>query len=408
MNVKTPDIEILADGSVTTPRGFLAGAVHVGVRTDWDKLDVGLLYSEQPCVAAATYTRNRVPGASLIISKQHLSRGSAQAVAANAGCANAATGPRGLEDAVKMAQLTGAKLGIDPHDVVVASTGVIGTYLPMDRIAAAIDEISLSANGGIDFAKAIMTTDTRPKYVAVRSGSWSVGGVVKGVGMIHPNMATMLCFITTDAPVTQPYLSSVLKEAVDGSFNVIDIDSDTSPDDIVLVLANGMAGGEPIDAAHPEAGAFAAALQHVCIHLAKAMVDDAEGATKRIEARVEGAASLVDARKAAREIVRSLGVKTAVYGRDPNWGRVLSAIGNSGAEVREECVRLHLASPDGKEICLFRDGIPQPFDAAEAKASLAPHEVRFRVEMGLGEGVATAWGSDLTEDYVRLNSEYTT
>jgi glutamate N-acetyltransferase/amino-acid N-acetyltransferase len=407
MKTETEHLEIIADGSVTTPRGFRAGAVHVGVRTDWDKLDVGLLYSEISCVAAATTTLNRVPGASLVISRQHLSSGSTQAVVANAGCANAATGRRGLDDAVKMAQLTGAKFGIDPHEVVVASTGVIGTYLPMDRIAAGIEKITMSPAGGLDFAHAIMTTDTKRKHVAVRCGSWSIGGVVKGVGMIHPNMATMLCFITTDAPVQQTFLSAALKEAVNGSFNMIDIDSDTSPDDIVLVMANGLAGGQAIDAAHPEASAFAAALEHVCTHLAKAMVDDAEGATKRIEARVEGAASLADARKAAREIVRSLGVKTAVYGRDPNWGRVLSAIGNSGAEVKEEFVELYLACPDGSEMCLF-DGVPQPFDTAAAKACLAPREVRFRVEMGLGAGAATAWGSDLTEDFVKLNSQYTT
>jgi glutamate N-acetyltransferase/amino-acid N-acetyltransferase len=407
VQAKTHELELVAEGSVTTPRGFQAGAIHVGVRTDWDKLDVGLLYSEKPCVAAATTTRNRVPGASLVVSRRHLENGAAQAVVANAGCANAATGKQGMADAVKMAQLAAQKFTLDPHEVVVASTGVIGTYLPMDRIGAGIEKIEMTADGGLDFAKAIMTTDTRPKHVAVRSGNWSIGGVVKGVGMIHPNMATMLCFITTDAQVEQPFLSATLKEAVNGSFNMIDIDSDTSPDDIALVLANGRAGGDPIDEGHPQAGAFASGLEYVCQYLAKAMVDDAEGATKRIEAHVEGAASLSDARKAAREIVRSLGVKTAVYGHDPNWGRVLSAIGNSGAEVKEERVKLFLACPDGVEICLF-DGVPQPFDAVASKACLTPREVRFRVEMGLGNAAATAWGSDLTEDFVRLNSQYTT
>jgi glutamate N-acetyltransferase/amino-acid N-acetyltransferase len=399
--------EPIPEGSVTTPVGFNAGAVHVGVRTDWDKLDVGLLASEAPCNAAATYTSNRVPGASLIISRQHLSGGRAQAVVANAGCANAATGQRGLDDAIAMAKAAAGKLAIDPHTVVVASTGVIGTYLPMERILSGIQSITLTGEGGIDFAKAIMTTDTRPKYVAVRCGSWSIGGVVKGVGMIHPNMATMLCFMTTDAPVSQPFLAASLREAVDSSFNMIDIDSDTSPDDIALVMANGLAGGDEIAAGHPEAGAFAAALKHVATHLAKAMVADAEGATKTIEARVEGAASLTDARLAAREIVRSIGVKTAIYGHDPNWGRVLSAIGNSGAQVREERVKLYFASPEGTDLCLF-DGAPLAFDAASAKACLHPDEVRIRVQMGLGDGSATAWGSDLTEDFVRLNSQYTT
>ena len=192
-------LEWLPDGSVTTPRGFTAGGIHVGVRTDWDKLDVGIVASEVPCVTAATYTQNRVPGASLVISRQHLSNGKAQAIVANAGCANAATAKRGMDDAITMARLTAKKLGIDRHDVVVASTGVIGTYLPMDRISRGIAQVPLSPDGGLDFATAIMTTDTVAKHVAVRSGHWMIGGVVKGVGMIHPNMATMLCFITTDA-----------------------------------------------------------------------------------------------------------------------------------------------------------------------------------------------------------------
>jgi glutamate N-acetyltransferase/amino-acid N-acetyltransferase len=400
-------LELIPDGSVTTPRGFTAGGIAVGVRTDWDKLDVGVVASEVPCVAAATYTQNRVPGASLVISKKHLADGKAQAVVANAGCANAATGKKGMDDAVAMAQLTAKKLGVDPHDVVVASTGVIGTYLPMDRIGGGIERMALSADGGHDFATAIMTTDTIRKHVAVRGGSWVIGGVVKGVGMIHPNMATMLCFITTDATMDQAFLAATLKKAVDVSFNMIDVDSDTSPDDIALVLANGLAGGPPIDAGHPEAALFEAALETVCVTLARKMVGDAEGSTKVIQARVEGAASAEDARLAAREIIRSVGVKTAIYGQDANWGRVLSAIGNSGAAVAEEKISLYFRRPDGKEVCVFR-GAPLEYDLAEAKSCLAPSEVHIRVEMGLGDGVGTAWGSDLTEEFVRLNSVYTT
>jgi glutamate N-acetyltransferase/amino-acid N-acetyltransferase len=307
-----------------------------------------------------------------------------------------------------MAQLTSAKFGIDPHEVVVASTGVIGTFLPMDRIARGIEEIQVGPEGGLDFARAIMTTDTKPKHVAVRANGWSMGGVVKGVGMIHPNMATMLCFITTDASVTQPFLAGALKKAVDDSFNMIDIDSDTSPDDTVVVMANGLAGGEPIDDQHGDADTFRAALRLVCTDLAKQMVADAEGATKVIQARVEGAASREDARKAAREIVMSLGVKTAVYGQDPNWGRIISAVGNSGAAMKEQTTALYLSNPDGKEVCLYSGGVPQDYDPVAAKACLAPRDVRMRLTMGLGESSATAWGSDLTEDYVRLNSLYTT
>jgi glutamate N-acetyltransferase/amino-acid N-acetyltransferase len=401
-------LNVIPDGSVTTPRGYTAGAIAVGVRTDWDKLDVGLLASEVPCVAAATYTQNRVPGASLVVSKKHVASGQIQAVIANAGCANAATGKQGLVDAQALCQQAGAKLNIDPHLVVVASTGVIGTFLPMDRITPGIDQIELSNAGGLDFATAIMTTDTRRKHIAVSAGDWTIGGVVKGVGMIHPNMATMLCFITTDATVARPFLQSTLREAVNTSFNMIDVDSDTSPDDIALVMANGLSGTTEIDETHPEAGLFAEALTYVCTHLAKEMVADAEGSTKMIEATVEGASSLADARLAAREIIRSVGVKTAIYGHDPNWGRILSAVGNSGAEVDEFKVRLSFHGPTGEEVCVFQDGTPTNYDGSRAKECLLSRDVKILVQMGLGDGAATAWGSDLTEEFVRLNSVYTT
>lgn len=402
------ELEFVPDGSITTPAGFSAGAVHVGVRSDWDKLDVALLYSRRPCAAAGVYTSNSLKAAPVLVTQAHLADGRAQAVVANAGCANAATGRQGLENARKMAQLAAAKLGVDPHDVVVASTGVIGTQLPMDRIAAGIQGITLGPEGGIDFAKAIMTTDTVPKHAAVRCGRWTVGGVVKGVGMIHPNMATMLCFLTSDAPVDQALLAAALKRAVDASFNMIDVDSDTSTNDTVVALANGLAGGDPIRGPGPAAKAFERSLTAVCVDLAKAMVADAEGGSKVIEARVEGAASARDARKAARGIVSSLGVKTAIYGEDPNWGRILAAVGNSGARLDMDRVSLFLRLPNGGELCLYRDGGPLPFDAAQAKTCLTPREVHVRVHLGLGENAATAWGSDLTENYVRLNSLYTT
>jgi glutamate N-acetyltransferase/amino-acid N-acetyltransferase len=401
-------IEVLPEGMLTTPKGFLAGAAKVGVRRDWDKLDVGLVYSEAPCVAAGVYTSNALKGASLQVAMEHLAKGSAQAIVANSGCANCSVGERGIGDAIKMAQLSGAKFGIDPHEVVVASTGVIGTFLPMDRIARGIEEIEVSPDGGMDFARAIMTTDTKPKHVAVRTSGWSMGGVVKGVGMIHPNMATMLCFVTTDAAVAQPFLARALKDAVDDSFNMIDIDNDTSPDDTVVVMANGLAGGDAIDSGHPEADLFREALRTVCISLAKQQIADAEGATKLIEARVEGAATTGDARKAAREIVVSIGVKTAIYGHDANWGRIVSAVGNSGAAMKEKSLSLYFRSPDGDDVCLFRDGVPQSVAAALAKACLKPRDVYLRVTLGLGDGAATAWGSDLTEQFVRLNSMYTT
>jgi glutamate N-acetyltransferase/amino-acid N-acetyltransferase len=401
-------IEIVADGTVTSAKGFSAGAIAVGVRTDWSKLDVGLVYSEAPCAVAATYTSNKLKAAPLLVNQKHLADGKAQAFVANAGCANCATGQQGLDNAVLMAQIAGKKLGIDPHDVVVFSTGVIGTQLPMDRIGTGIEKIALSPDGGTDFAIAIMTTDTVKKHIAVRAGNWTIGAGCKGVGMIHPNMATMLCFMTTDAPVEQQFLQASLKQAVDASFNMVDIDSDTSTNDMAIVMANGLAGGAAISDGHAEAATFQKALTLVCTSMARMMVQDAEGGTKLIEAKVEGATSVEDARKAAREIVSSIGVKTAVYGEDANWGRILAAIGNSGATFDMEKTQLFLASPAGGEVLLFSDGAPQKYDLAAAKACLAPKEVGIRVDLGLGSASATAWGSDLTEEFVRLNSQYTT
>jgi glutamate N-acetyltransferase/amino-acid N-acetyltransferase len=403
--------EPTTEGGAALPRGFLAGAVRAGIRSDVDKLDVGILYSEVPCTAAAVYTSNRVKAAPLVVCQEHLVDGRAQAVIANSGCANAATGEQGLADARRMAELAAAKLGIGLQDVLVASTGVIGTFLPMERLREAVSRIELSGAGGADFARAIMTTDTRPKCAGGCCGSqgqeYTLWAVAKGAGMIHPNMATMLCFIATDAPLAQSYLAVCLREAADASFNMIDVDSDTSTNDTVIVLANGLAGGEPIDAGHPAAGAFRSALTDCCVRLAKAIVADAEGATKVIECAVEGAASLADARRAAREVVRSLAVKTAVYGRDPNWGRILAAVGNSGAEMLEEKAVITISAPENGGVCVYW-GAPLAYDEAEARACLAAREVHIGVELGLGDGAATAWGSDITEDYVRLNSAYTT
>ena len=401
-------IEAVAEGGVTSARGFVAGAVRARMRPDWDKLDVALLYSEAPCTAAGVYTQCNVVAAPVVITRKHLADGAAQAVIANSGCANAATGEQGTRDAVEMAQLAAAKLGLDPHAVVVASTGVIGTFLPMERMRHGIEAVELSAPGGLAFAQGIMTTDTRPKQSAVRFGEYTLGGACKGAGMIHPNMATMLAFLTTDAPVAATFLSRALKEAVDVSFNMIDVDSDTSTNDMVVVLANGQAGGGEIGEGHPVASVFASALTHVCTDLAKAIVADAEGGTKVIETTVVGAASVEDARLAAREVVRSLAVKTAVYGHDPNWGRVLAAVGNSGCRMEEAKTGLWLVDAEGRELCLLKDGSPQPMEEGQAKPWFEAREVRFRVELGLGEHTATAWGSDLTEEYVRLNSLYTT
>src|SRR3990172_4354103 len=403
----TEGIELVA-GGVTSAKGFVAGAVPARMRVDWDKPDVALLYSEAPCTAAGVFTQCKVVAAPVVITRKHLAEGTARAIVANSGCANAATGEQGLADAVAMAQLAGGKLGLDPHEVVVASTGVIGTFLPMERVEQGIEAVELSAGGGPAFAQGIMTTDTRPKQSAVRFGPYKLGGACKGAGMIHPNMATMLAFITTDAPVAAPFLSRALKEAVDISFNMIDVDSDTSTNDTVVVLANGLAGGDEISEGHALAPVFGSALAYVCTDLAQQIVADAEGGTKVIEATVTGAASSQDARLAAREVVRSLAVKTAVYGHDPNWGRVLAAVGNSRCRREESKTALWLVDAQGHELCLLKGGSPQPLEPGQAKRYFEAKEVRFRVDLGMGEHSAVAWGSDLTEEYVRLNSLYTT
>jgi len=404
----------LFEGGVTSPLGFLAGAARAAIReSPPDKLDLGLLYSLEPCAAAALFTVNRVRAAPILVSERHLSDGRARAVIVNSGCANASTGERGLGDAEEMARLAAEKLLLAPQEVVVASTGVIGWFLPMDRIGSALAGLRPSREGGLDFARAIMTTDSVPKSVAAslsygapRAGRYLVGGCAKGSGMIHPQVATMLVFLTTDAPVQPEFLRESLRRAADASFNMMTIDGDTSPNDMVLALANGAAAGsgdEAIGPGHHAAPLFQAALTRVCTHLARELARDGEGASKLIEVRVEGAADEADARRAARAVAGSLLVKTAVYGCDPNWGRVLTAAGYSGAQVREEACRLYLQG-----VRVFAEGLPEPFDEAALRQALASREVNIRLDLGLGAGAATAWGCDLTPDYVRINAEYTT
>jgi glutamate N-acetyltransferase/amino-acid N-acetyltransferase len=401
----------LFEGGVTSPLGFLAGATRAAIReSPPDKLDLGLLYSLEPCAAAALFTINRVRAAPILVSERHLADGRARAVIVNSGCANASTGERGLRDAEEMARLAAEKLSLAPQEVVVSSTGVIGWFLPMDRIRSALAGLRPSREAGPDFARAIMTTDTVPKSIAASlsydNRRYLVGGCAKGSGMIHPQVATMLVFLTTDAPVQPDFLRESLRRAADASFNMMTIDGDTSPNDMVLALANGAAAGpgdEPIGPGHRAAPLFEAALTRVCTHLARDLARDAEGASKLIEVRVEGAADEADARRAARTVAGSLLVKTAIYGCDPNWGRVLTAAGYSGAQVREETCRLYLQG-----VRVFAAGLPEPFDEPALRDALASPEVSIRLDLGLGTGAATAWGCDLTPDYVRINAEYTT
>ena len=400
--------QYLPGGTATSPKGFSAGATFADIKAWKEKpFDLAILYSEVACAAAGVFTTNKIKAAPVILCQHNLKDRKAQALVVNSGCANACTSAQGLADAEEMAGLTAKKLGLAPMDVMVTSTGVIGTNLPMDRIGQGIKRIELSSDGGHDLAQAMMTTDTYPKEVAViceiEGKPVTIGGVAKGAGMIHPDMATMLCFLTTDAAVDPDFLQSALKSAVDVSFNMITVDGDTSTNDTVLLLANGLAGNVALHNKSSDAVVFQNALDEVCVYLAKAIARDGEGSTKRIEVTVEGAISDGDARAAARTVVGSPLVKTAVYGADPNWGRVVAAAGRSGAEVVESKIDLYL-----DELCLMKAGKPLQVNSREAEDLMHRGEVPFRLCLNLGNGKATAWGCDLTEEYIALNGDYTT
>lgn len=370
-------------------------------------MDLGVLCSESICAAAGVFTTNKVKAAPVLICQERLSHTRPRAVVVNSGCANACTGERGMSDAREMAALTALKLGLLPEEVLVASTGVIGVTLPMDCIGPAIGSIALSREGGHAFAHAIMTTDTFCKEVAVsfdvRGKKVTVAAVAKGAGMIHPNMATLLCFVTTDAVLDDRLAASMLKQAVDVSFNMISVDGDTSTNDTVLLFASGLAGNEPFTADMPEAEQFRAALIEVCTFLAKCVARDGEGATRMIEVKVEGATSDSEAGLAARAVVSSSLVKAAVFGADPNWGRIVAAVGRSGASVDQSMIDLRL----GNNLVL-KAGLPVQFDVVAVREVLGGGEVSISIHLNLGSGTATAWGCDLSEEYVTINSAYST
>lgn len=400
-------ITVIDGGSATSPQGFVAGAVYAGIKTPGPgKLDVGILASDRPATVAAMFTRSTVKGAAVIVSQRNVRNARARGVIVNAGISNVATGEAGIANAEEMCALAAGKFGIDAGEVIVGSTGVIGRPLPMDKIRAGIKRVRLSTNGGPDFARAIMTTDTHPKTVAVhfRAGgrAYAMGAVAKGSGMIHPDMATMFCFITTDAAVERRFLRDALRAAVDASLNMISVDNDTSTSDTTAIFANGAAGGPLIDAQHATAPAFQRGLRHVCIAMAKMLARDGEGAEKLIEVRIEGAATEREARAAARTVSASPLVKTAVHGNDPNWGRLLMAVGRSYARIDLARARAWLGG-----IAVYNRGIVA-FDERAASEYLRSEEVLLRVDLGAGTFAATAWGCDMTPEYVHINSDYTT
>ena len=370
--------------------------------------DIGLLFSERGCASAAVFTRNVVQGAPLVVTREVIEGGDVRAVVANSGNANAATGQRGLEDAREMQALAAEALGMEAVEVAVASTGVIGEHLPMERISSGIERAATNMSrddGG--FAEAILTTDTRVKEAAVRveigGRAVTVGGTAKGSGMIHPNMGTMLAFLTTDAAVEKRCLQKALSDATDRTFNRVTVDGDTSPSDMAIVLANGAAGNEPLTAGSAEYPVFSEAVESVAHGLAREIARDGEGATRLVEVVVDGAADEASAAALAKSVVGSNLVKAAVFGEDANWGRVLTAMGYSGVDF----------DPDGVELWfgpakVFENGEPVEHEEAEANAALAAGEVRIAVRLGEGDFSAVAWGCDLSYEYVRINGSYRT
>lgn len=392
------------EGHITTPTGFRAGAVAAGVKYP-DRLDLAVAASDADCTAAGVFTRNAVRSAPVLVSEERLAAGRARAVVVNSGCANACTGHRGIHDARAMAAMAARHLHVPEDMVLVAGTGVIGTFLPLDRIERGMQRMEFSQEAGPLFARAIMTTDTRTKEVAASvengHGRYSIGAAAKGSGMIHPNMGTLLAFITTDAAVEPGYLRRSLVRAVNATLNMVTVDGDTSPSDTAIVLANGVSGLPLVT--DEDGGEFADALQCVCERLARGIAADGEGATRLMEVTVTGAASHADARVAARTVASSPLVKSAVNGADPNWGRIVCAVGRSGAAVDLDCVGMRLNG-----VPVMRAGVPVPFSESELRSSLAAPEILIEVSLGLGEATATAWGCDLSHDYVTINASYTT
>ncbi len=387
-------------GGVTAARGFTAGATTAGLKPS-SAPDLALVASDRPAALAGVFTTNIVKAAPVLLCRERVASGHGQAVIINSGNANACTGEDGLRAAERMAGAAATRLGIAAEEVLVLSTGVIGVPLPVERVEAALPTLTLAPGGEDVAARAIMTTDTRPKTAAVEvetaETTVRIGGMAKGSGMICPTMATMLAVITTDATVAPAALQLHLATAAARSFNRIDVDGDMSTNDTVLLLANGAS-----DATLPEE-VFAAALQEVCTSLARQVAADGEGATKLIEATVTGAATERDAEDIARSIVGSSLTKAAMYGNDPNWGRIMCAAGYSG--VRFDPDAAHLTVQD---IPLFGGGMPLPFDRPAASAALRATEVRITLDLGAGDAQATAWGCDLTPRYVHINADYTT
>lgn len=400
------------EGGVCAAKGFRANGVHCGIRKNHSKKDLSLIFSTVPASAAAVYTTNLVKGAPLTVTKKHIANGTAQAVICNSGNANTCNA-NGIEIAEEMSALAASALGIAAEDVVVASTGVIGQPLSIDPIAAGLPELvaGLSENGSGTAAEGIMTTDTVRKEVAVEftlgGKTCRLGGIAKGSGMIHPNMATMLVFLTTDAAISPAMLQKALSGDIANTFNMLSIDGDTSTNDMVTILANGLAGNPEVTEEGEDFTAFMQALNSVTIALCRKIAGDGEGATKLLECKVTGAADLATAKTVAKSVICSSLLKAAMFGADANWGRVLCAIGYSGADVDVNKVDVAFSSPAGT-VAVCKDGAGLNFSEEKAKQVLLEKEIEILVELNSGDAASTAWGCDLTYDYVRINGDYRT
>ena len=398
-------------GGVCAATGFTAAGVHCGIRKNKTKRDLALIYSSVPASAAAVYTTNLVKGAPLAVTKQHLADGKAQAVICNSGNANTCNA-NGVQVAEQMSVLTAQALGIAPSDVVVASTGVIGQPLDIAPISAGIPEL-VKALGphSAEAAEGIMTTDTKLKEIAVSFSAGGkeckIGGICKGSGMIHPNMATMLVFITTDCAISPAMLQKALSTDIANTFNMVSVDGDTSTNDMVTVLANGLAGNAEITEENEDFAAFMQALNSVTVYLCRCIAGDGEGATKLLECKVMGAATQDIAKTVAKSVICSSLTKAAMFGADANWGRVLCAIGYSGAPVDVTKIDVKFASEAG-EILVCQNGAGVDFSEETAKTILLEKEIDILIGLNSGEAAATAWGCDLTYDYVKINGDYRT
>ena len=402
------------EGSVTAAKGFKAAGIHCGIRKNKSKRDLGLIFCETKCTAAAVYTTNLVQSSPITICKKNLANGYAQAVIANSGNANTCNADGEIK-AWKMCELAANELGIEAEDVIVASTGVIGQRLPIEPIEQAITplvkELTDDLQGASDCAEAIMTTDTIKKEFAIETSiggkTIRIGGISKGSGMIHPNMATMLCFVTTDAAISSEMIQKAVKHAADKSFNMISIDGDTSTNDMLSVMASGLAGNDEIMTEGQELNEFTEALTTVCRELSRMMAKDGEGATKLLVCKVSGAKTENDAKGIAKSVICSSLLKAAMFGADANWGRVLCAIGYSGCDVDVHKVNVSFSSAAGRiDVC--KNGAGIDFSEELAKEILVLDEIDIIVELGDGDSCAEAYGCDLTYEYVRINGDYRT